>query len=771
MVVCRKTTAVVSPDCQILQLEDYQEPIRADVLRFIEHELGSTLQLSVPRQKRLKQQIIDALIQRSQNNFLHTTLLVRLVQQKSTYRQMLKTVMEADHTYAKGLYDDLWRTSERKLFGMPNKIARRDSILKIVVAARAILHVDEIDALLAIDEDEAVYDETNLTPNMTEEIEELCGSFVSISSSKGVDFFHDTARNFIAARNPTTDDESNLYLALKCLAVLSQAPNNNSRTARKLLQKHLIPSEAPKTDIEEGIFAAIYRYAALHFHEHVVTVSRPPPELVLKLGGFLQRVEFVTWSENVFTYKPGTGFAVQIDVRAALTNWTQFLTPSNQEDIRIQEFFETAHILLSSIFKDEDDQVVQYLPRIRLASFLNEAGQSTSDWQNAYEQKELIYNGVSNILPQNDRFVLLQQASLLQEYFWQKRFPEALRKLQDLYSKQASIIGRAKDDIFPTAWMIAGAFLALGEYDSAESVLTDTIEQVRQVRGNKDRFLNMLLLLEGQRLERVQDLMRAAAIYQAALTAMTEVAGPDNIFVLMLKTALGSIRRKQGRYDIAETLLFEGWAGRRVKSSINVNVCFDEALNLAALYRDKGQAEKTREVLDAIHGSAILQDDFERYCQFIHIQNLVALDEGKYNPAKSAFMEVLHEASDENRSKNNRELLWIRIDLADAMRQHDESDEALMLFSDLVVATDATEMDDEPEPPIQLEPPSQLAAAEKALRLVRSAKFAESQRLLQDNSLRWKREADFYFSIQGGPTLDTSIIAPIKLVDRLERLQ
>lgn len=131
---------------------------------------------------------------------------------------------------------------------------------------------------------------------------------------------------------------------------------------------------------------------------------------------------------------------------------------------------------------------------------------------------------------------------------------------------------------------------------------------------------------------------------------------------------------------------------------------------------------------------------------------------------------LLNEATSDGRDENNRELLWVRVTLADVLRYHDKDDEALMLFSDLVAprasvsllpATQPANEDhyfpsdlmDEPEPP------AQLTLAETAVRLVKDAMPDEADELLREAGLQWRRKKDFWV-LEGGPLTDTASMRP-----------
>ncbi|KAK5096557.1 hypothetical protein LTS08_007430 [Lithohypha guttulata] len=755
---CRNVTSLTACNDFTIDLEYHLEERLQDLEAVVRQEVEKHMDPQLDEYAEFRQEIIDTIVVRSQNSFLHAKSLASLLHGRSTPREIKEAIENAgsDHT---AYYARLLQISEERLKYSPSKLQRRQDIFRLLTAANEPLTLEQMNELMAMNDDTLVSNKDDFILNIAKEIEELCGPFVTISSSHRVTFFHATAKTFFAEHFQTAADEANLYLARKCLSVLSQPSYRNPETAAKLLRRHLMPPEPNSTSLDDDSASPAYQYAALYFYRHIEKLSFPPSDVVSRLGRFLRGTESVTWSELTFDLKPGNGYGTQIDTRASLSKWVATLPPADQQDIQIDQYFVTAHTLLSQILGDNSDNgILQYLPRIRLGEFLNAAGQSKKDWENAYQQKQMVFDGLSALLPEKNPFLLQAKASLLQEYFWQKRYPEALQELRRLRELQREDDRISPDARFGTAWMIAGALVALGEYPEAKEIILETLEQVRKLYSEKYRFFNILLLLDGTRLERINDLPKAAATYSAALETMMDISGPENTFVYILRTALGAVQRKRGEFVLAEENLLGGWGGRQIISSIDVNVCLDAALQLAALYRDRGDTPECLGLLDSVHRSTVFEDDFERYCQLVHVRNLALFEEGNYAAAKHALIELINSATGKDREKNNRELLWIRIDLADAMRQHgDEAGEALMLFSELVIPITPTDMQDEPETPAQLE------IAERALRLVRKAQFAESGDLLQREGLRWLRPADFYFLIQGGPALDTSIIAPVKI--------
>ncbi|KAJ9651241.1 hypothetical protein H2198_009470 [Neophaeococcomyces mojaviensis] len=727
-----------------------------DLKLVVQDELLRKLKLRGHGNEELREEVGQFILKHAQVNFLHARLLVDIISTKTRQNQVREIMENFSFKQLQDLpaqYEDLNATMESSL--PKDDLLLRSHLLQIVAAAREPWKLDDIDEILAIDIKTMARDDGELSSDIRQDVERLGQLFLQIGPGGEVTFYHTAARDFFLERCFTIND-ANLYLAQKCIAVLSQPYYRDVNRAADLLKKHIIQSTKYGSSSDEAFSESpIYEYAVKHFHEHLVRVIDPPEDLVAKFGRFLRGTEFVSWSEALFGLQRGNGFNGHNVVFKRLLPWVKGLSPENQREISINDYFELPHVLLADILKDgQQDAILQYLPRIRVGTFFNGAAQREEDWQKAVENKEIVVKGLSSILEPKDQFLLKARSALYQEYFWQKKFIEAREQLLELYKLQMEVVGESKEDVYETAWLLGYAYIALREFDEAGKLLQNAADRVQKLRGKEYLLFLFLCFLEGQRLDAIQELEKARAHYETVLETLVRLVGSENSFTLMVKTALGSLLRKQQCFKEAETLLFEGYAGRQLIFTIDINVNVDAAMQLALMYRDKGAGEKCIETLDSVAKSEVFQLDFERHCQQTHIRALVAFDDGKYDEPKGWLLALLEEASGEGRDKNNRELLWVRIDLADVMRRHDEADEALMLFADLVRGTKIGEEDLRDEP----EPVSQLRIAEKALRFERRAKFAESRQLLNENNLEWIRDADFWILTQGGPIIDTAII-------------
>lgn len=123
--------------------------------------------------------------------------------------------------------------------------------------------------------------------------------------------------------------------------------------------------------------------------------------------------------------------------------------------------------------------------------------------------------------------------------------------------------------------------------------------------------------------------------------------------------------------------------------------------------------EEAQALLDLMSEQNALQKEFKRFSQFEHLRALLELDSGDYAAAHDRLESLLHRPIARGRDANNRELMRVRLTLADMPPKHDRSDEAAVLFNDIVRPATG---DSESNQSLAEEPdtPQQLAIAEEA---------------------------------------------------------
>ena len=723
--------------------------VQPDIKLFVQHAIRGD-----PRLRGSQAELCESVTKQAAGNFLAAHLFIATLRNPPR-PNVTRTQLSSLSRMFPQQYKQLLDQSTARL--LPEDCARRDDIFRILVPTRSLMRADMISQLLAFDTRTGQLDDGEIDYDPDGEILRLCQPFVRISAEHTVEFIHGSAKIFLQTIHTDITD-ADLFLARKCLALLDQAQYADPKTSADLLDKHfLVDAEVDDADAPTLPHSDLYDYAALYFQDHVTAVPNPPDDLVQSLKSFLLGSQFVAWSEAILDLRKQLGLAVHINVYNDLRRWWTGLPEDARNSIPIDDFFESSHLTLSTRLREGDFKpALQYLPLLRIGYYFNEGGQSVSEWQKAYENKQSAVAGLSKIFGPHDRLVLSSTAQVIQEYFWQKRFPEALSESITLSKLQREFVGENLPDLYYTLWLVGLAYLGLSRFDEMKLVYAEAMSGLEAIGRSSGTLYLYIQLYDGDRLERSRQNEQALELYEGIIKILQPIVGERHPFLTMAQTAAGSVLRKLKCYAKAQSNLVEAFGGRNKIYSLGINVVVDTALQLALLYRDMGDRKQCVQTLKAIDASSVFESDFERLCSMKHIRALADFDQGTYHGPKASLLSLIDEASGKNRDKNNRELLWIRLTLATMMRLRGEANDALMLFSDLV-DSDSDALRDEPEPP------AQLRIAEEALVLVREAKPAQAIDFLQSNGLRWVRERDFDILAQGGPVVDTAEIAPIKL--------
>lgn len=356
-------------------------------------------------------------------------------------------------------------------------------------------------------------------------------------------------------------------------------------------------------------------------------------------------------------------------------------------------------------------------------------------------------------------------------YVFPARYEEAVASIEDIARRQRDIIRDPNvADLFETLQLLGWARHLINQYQQAADTLAEALEGLERIYGETAFPPLKTKLFQGFVAERLGNNLLAVATYQNILDLWVPIVGNENALALFAQAGLGSAYCKLRTLDQAEETLKFVWVIRRDNQKVGINIGVDSGISLATVYRELGNRAEAYELLDTVSESPIFPEDFERQCQIQHIRALLEFDAGDYERPRRSLEQLLDLVTGENRDLNNRELLWVRLDLADAYQQKDPSDEGLPLFEGLVepVNTDDNvalahdfvtvhSLDDEPEPA------SELRTAKEALMLVRAAKEAEAGAFLADRGLKWVSKRDFWVK-QGGPITDTAWMSGPRLL-------
>ncbi|KAL4732994.1 hypothetical protein BDV11DRAFT_200939 [Aspergillus similis] len=717
----------------------------------------------------LREMVLQKAAEESQGMFLWARLMIQHVAAGRNLKACRRLIGE----FPPALFDayEGFLAQSAESFSADDHELRYD-VLLLLVGAQQNLTAAEISTALALSPDTHQLDSELKLIDAETRIARVCSPLIEFTADRRIQFIHGTVNEFLLSGQyrPCRSrvdhrpfhlslEDSHQMLARQTLQCLTQELYQTWPHSARLLHKHLLPEE-PVAMMETDSTAKepndFYEYSCRHWQDHLTQLAEPSPIVLELLSKFLRRNEFVAWSEAmVDLLKLGTPTA-QVSVRATLQQWHSVkLKPVLRPSVPLEDYFLVAHQgLRDELAKQARSAVLPYLPLVRLGEFYNVGGETVAEWELGYQFKKEVVAGYEAVLGKRNRFTLSARTSLYQEYLWKMQMDEAREGLQEVAKLQLESVGTELPDYYITLYYLGAVEFHLTLFEAARKTLDTSANGLKRLLGEVNSKAVQAELFIGYALEAQGHLSSASALYDDIWHKWTAIAGKTNGIALMTQTAQGSACRKQGNLNRARDLLTRSWAERKLLFTIGNNVTVDSGIQLAILWRDLGDNASAIDILGEVVTSDIFPGDFERACQLDHLRALVDFDRGRYMDGKCRLLRRLGQAGNGDQHHNNRELLWIRITLADVMRSHGEGDETLILFSDLVTPLSLPdELDDEPEPPQQLE------IAEKALRYLKSYNQAAATDLLQSHGLKWRRPRDFWI-LQGGPIADTARMAP-----------
>ncbi|KAL4763651.1 uncharacterized protein BDW70DRAFT_148431 [Aspergillus foveolatus] len=707
----------------------------------------------------LREMVLQKAAKESQGMFLWARLMIQHVAAGRNLKACRRLIDEFPpalfHVYERSL------AQSAESFSADDHDLRYD-VLLLLLGAQENLTAAEISTALALSPDTHQLDSELKLIDAETRIARVCWPLIEFTSDRRIQFIHGTVNEFLLSGQyrphrsqvdhppfPLSLEDSHQTLARQTLQCLSQELYRTWQHSARLLHKHLLPQEPEammETDSTVNESNDFYEYSCRHWQDHLTQLAEPGPIILELLSKFLRRNEFVAWSEAMADLLKLSTPTAQVSVRATLQQWhTAKLKPVLRPSVPLEDYFLMAHQgLRDELEKQARNAVLPYLPLVRLGDFYNVGGETVAEWELGYQFKKEVVAGYETVLGKRSRFTLNARTSLYQEYLWKMRMDEAREGLQDVAKLQLESVGTELPDYYITLYYLGAVEFHLTLFEAARQTLETSANGLKRLLGEVNSKAIQAELFIGYALEAQGHLGSAATLYDDIWHKWTAIAGKTNGIALMTQTAQGSAYRKQGQFDAAKDLLTRSWTERKLLFTIGNNVTVDSGIQLAILWRDLGDNASAIDTIGEVVTSGIFPGDFERACQLDHLRALIDFDSGRYMDGKCRLLRRLGQAGNGDQHHNNRELLWIRITLADVMRSHGEGDDTLILFSDLVTPLSLPdELDDEPEPPQQLE------IAEKALRYLKSYNQAAATKLLQN-----------FWILQGGPIADTARMAP-----------
>jgi tetratricopeptide (TPR) repeat protein len=579
-----------------------------------------------------------------------------------------------------------------------------------------------------------------------EEVLRLCCPYARVSQNHA-HLMHESVKDFLILPSSRpgfsihiTNDESDAYLARKCLVALSLEEYRSPSTIAILLRRNV--ASAAEQD-EDKYF---YQYAATHWHVHLIALSDPPMDLVQQVTRFLEGNEFASWSEYIFQLSGSQGTIVE--VQGKLKIWRDDLSQDLKDCLLLENYFVGPYRAVAKYFGDDGgDKTLPYICLFQLGEFFN----LSDRLKEAFEVKKTVAEGLVGLLGENHPLALKAESAYALEYLGQGRFREAEELFGRLAEIQRKELGTDRPDYYQSLQRQGMAEIWMTKYIEADLNLTESLSGFIRTVG-PTHFLYLLsqqslgCVLEGQ-----GELRRATLEYEHVWRYRMSVLGPDNPMAIWSRCALVSTYRKLGRLEDAEKAIKEVIDSRTRTIGTTAESTVDAMIQRVVLLRESDKGAEAMELIDFISDGGLVEPWFERVCQVDHIRALLENDSGNVELARVILQSLLDQALERGVEGRNRTLLWVRLDLALILRRQRRDNEALMLFDDIITSIDSESNSSWEEP----QTPAELRIAEKALRLVREIKTQDAEKLLGKKGFRWVRQEDFWM-LAGGPAADTA---------------
>ena len=733
--------------------------LTADIMYYSERVIGREARL-----QRLRTEILAKIEECSQGMFLWARLMLEDLSRARSIKDQVGRLAG----FPKGLdnvYTDYLARGAASMTA--EELQLRQEILKILVGARRPLKVLEVSYALALNESDQL-DEDDLLLDPYDEILRLCWPLATLVENN-VQLMHMSVKDFLlkpgsgsisSQRRPMlTIEASNAYLAARCLRMLNQTECQSLPRIAKFMQLNVdpykVPSPANVSCYKDTYF---YEYACLNWQNHLMGVTEPKTVLLQQVKRFLQGSQFVYWSEVLYHTTAQTDMGPMVQVRALLQSWLALLPLASREWSLQEGFFQAPYKAIRNRFHAENREVYHNLPHLcvfRLGEYSNIAGSlpgATIDLYQTLAEDLKSHFGQEHLLTMKANHLLAVELLANDDHM---EAEQLLSKNKDL---QGRIIGDSGLDYLKTLEYAGLVAFYLTRFDDSIRYQKEAHAGLLGLFGSSNKEVLLSKMYWGWTLEAQRRLDQALQLFENVWETWCRAMGPENPLSMAAQCSMGAVYRKQKRYIEAEKHLTENFKNRQRIYTLNVEVTVDSGLQLALLHREMGNLVEAEALLDLVSQPGIVDQWFERVCQVAHLRALISTDKEETITACFALQNILSEVASKGREANNRSLLWIRLLLADLLRQQQTAEEAVLpLFCDLVMERNRQRV-----PLTSDEKAERLKITERCLRLVREAECVAAEEFLAECDLEWSRPKDFWI-ICGGEITDTAWINETKV--------
>ncbi|KAJ8122468.1 hypothetical protein ONZ43_g1346 [Nemania bipapillata] len=699
-----------------------------DIITFAQRQYE---QLSLPKSK------TDAVLERvrsfSHGSFLWAELYLHNLGQSLQVTEF-QARMRAFPPSLGDCYRQLLLSAAHRL--SQNELYVRGALLLTIFQAQRPLRTTEI------------ADAFSLLPEKAEIIiSNLCKPLVNVYDGL-LRLSHPSVREFFELCRTTNDSslgisfsDSHALLAEKCLScLLDERYANLDRIGSYLVAnhdgaKHVSSDARPLKD-------GFYDYAHKFWDYHLVRSTTPSESLLQQVNRFILSLQFAYWSE--FSRRDCGQLVRVVMAFRSLTSWHKGLSKKYQVLIKLDEYFERPYTLLTVAFDSQKGGTsLPCLVRLTMGDYYF----IMFIPKKATPMRERALEELQKLLGPQHHLTLRAKSDVAYVRLYDGNMRASYKIYNEVVKTQRAVLGEHSAHLLETLIYKGQSEFYMASFSAATNTWRKVSTECLGLLGpNSWQYLSAQLWL-ARGLAYMDQLDSGLQILQLVAQRRRELFGPDDSFCNAVQLNVGEIQLLLGQHEEAIATLQDVLEWRRETFLLSNMVRLDAEITLAIAYRAAGMSQDAlaiiKEVEDEVEN---LHSEFERYCQIVHLKGLLLAEAGSLDKAIHLLEDIVIQAEE---GQNNRALLWIRLDLATLLRRRGRGCDraaASIKFDKIVKETSGDHelsILDEPDSP------ELLAAAEEALRLVRSRQHIKARHALDSAHLDWRRPKDLWLWVGG----------------------
>lgn len=546
------------------------------------------------------------------------------------------------------------------------------------------------------------------------------------------DFAHDTSLGIDFSM-------SHEVLAEKCLSILLKEENKDfERIGKYLTANHGENSILDTTT--SSCEAKFFNYASRFWDYHITQTRCPSPQLLEQAETFLSSLQFVLWAE--YSRQDYGQYVAVFQALGRLKDWNRQISMSRPVLDLTRYFAQPYEQYISMAETRSSKSMLGLLAGLGLGDY-HLAAVNVS---NAIRVWTKNWTGLRRCLGPNHRLTLRSRRDVAYGHMYVGSMCEAREVYSEIIAVQETFPDPNDKTFIETEHYMGENEYYMADFAAAAVTFTKTSAAFLRLLGPESWQYLGAQLWYALALAHLNELEVSLEILSSVCHERQRQYGLDDVFAGVVRVGIGEVQQLLGRHEDSVATLQKCLEQRRVMFPESHIFKLDVEIALAASLQAAGRNSEAASVLTDIKENGKLDSLVGRSCHVTGLQGLLLADDGYVDEAIDL---MLHELIQCGNKKQNRALLWIRLDVAKMLRQRNgegDVEQASSIFDGVVQDISGGR---EPEYPDEPDPPRLLMLAEKALWLVRARRFAEARQELDSERADWARPSDFWLYVGG----------------------